>query len=121
MQKIENPRLEQKRAFLEGSQELDFHAEGRAAIYAWVERTLRQQRYTKLSRETKGLVRRFVAKMTGLSRAQLTRLINKFVKTQEVKPTVYRRRRFQRRYTTADVATLVEVDLAHGRLSGSRQ
>ena len=72
MQKIENPSPEQMRAFLEGSQELDFHAEGRAAIYAWVERTLKQQRYTKLSRETKGLVRRFVAKMTGLSRAQLT-------------------------------------------------
>ena len=72
MQKIENPSPEQMRAFLEGSQELGFHAEGRAAIYAWVERTLKQQRYTKLSRETKGLVRRFVAKMTGLSRAQLT-------------------------------------------------
>jgi hypothetical protein len=56
--------------------------------------------------------------MTGLSRAQVTRLISQFVKTQGVKPTVYRRRRFRRRYTTADVATLVEVDQAHGRLSG---
>ncbi|MCX6604275.1 MAG: hypothetical protein NTV52_11860 [Acidobacteria bacterium] len=118
MQQTENPSLEQMRAFLEGRQELDFHAEGRAAIYAWVERTLRRQRHPKLSRESKGLVRRYIAKMTGLSRAQLTRLINKFVKTQEVKPTVYRRRRFRRRYTTADVATLVAADQAHGRLSG---
>ena len=104
--------------FLDGSQELDFPAEGRAAIYAWVERTLRPQRYPKLSRKSKGLVRRYIAKMTGLSRAQLTRLIHKFLKTQEVKPTVYRRRRFRRRDTTADVATLVAVDQAHGRLSG---
>ena len=118
MQKIENPSLEQMQAFLEGSQELHFHAEGRADIYAWVDRTLRQQRYAKQSRETKGLVRRYVGKMTGLSRAQVTRLIRQFVKTQGVKPTVYRRRRFRRRYTTADVATLVEVDQAHGRLSG---
>ena len=118
MQEIENPSLEQMRAFLEGSQEVHFHAEGRADIYAWVDRTLRQQRYAKQSRETKGLVRRFVGKMTGLSRAQVTRLISQFVKTQGVKPTVYRRRRFRRRYTTADVVTLVEVDQAHGRLSG---
>lgn len=118
MQKIENPSLEQMRAFLDDSQEWDFHAEGRADIYAWVDRTLRQQRYPKQSRETKGLVRRYVGKMTGLSRAQVTRLIRQFVKTQGVKPTVYRRHRFRRRYTTADVATLVEVDQAHGRLSG---
>ena len=118
MQEIENPSLEQMQAFLEGSQEVHFHAEGRADIYAWVERTLRQQRYAKRSRETKGLVRRYVGKMTGLSRAQVTRLISQFVKTQGIKPTVYRRRRFRRRYTTADVAALVEVDQAHGRLSG---
>lgn len=118
MQEIENPTLEQIRAFLETSQEVHFHAEGRADIYAWVDRTLRQQEYAKLSRETKGLVRRYLTKMTGLSRAQVTRLIGQFGKTQAVQPTVYRRHRFGRRYTTADVATLVEVDQAHGRLSG---
>lgn len=118
MQEIENPSREQMQAFLASSQEVRFHAEGRAEIYGWLDRTLRQQRYSKLSRETKGLVRRYAIKMTGLSRAQVTRLISQFVKTQWVKPTVYRRRRFRRRYTTADVATLVEVDQAHGRLSG---
>jgi len=118
MQKIENPSLKQMRAFLDRSQEWDFQAEGRADIYARVGRTLRQQRYPKQSRETKGLVRRCAGKMTGLSRAQVTRPIRQFVKTQGVKPTVYRRRRFRRRYTTADVATLVEVDQAPGRPSG---
>jgi transposase InsO family protein len=118
MQEIENPSLEQMQAFLEGSREVHFHAEGRADIYAWVDRTLRQQRYSQLGRDTKGLVRRYVAKMTGLSRAQVTRLTGQFVKTKAVKPTVYRRRRFRRRYTTADVATLVEVDQVHGWLNG---
>lgn len=118
MQEIENPSLEQLQAFLEGSQEVHFHAEGRADIYAWVDRTLRQQQYSQLGRATKGLVRRYVTKMTGLSRAQVTRLIGQFVKTKTVKPPVYRRPRFRRCYTTADVATLVEVDQVHGRLSG---
>lgn len=118
MQEIENPSLEQVRAFLETSQDVRFHAEGRADIYAWVDRTLKQQNYAKASREAKGLMRRYLIKMTGLSRAQVTRLISQFIRTRAVRPTVYRRRRFGRRYTPADVAALVEVDQAHGRLSG---
>ena len=70
MQQTENPSLEQTQTFWEGSQELDVHVEGRAGLYAWVERTLRQQRQPKLKRESKGLVRRHIAKKTGLSRAQ---------------------------------------------------
>jgi transposase len=118
MQEMENPSLEQIQAFLEASQDVCFHAEGRADIYAWVDRTLRQQSYPKQSRAHKGLLRRYVMKMTGLSRAQVTRLIGQYEKTRAVRATVYRRRRFPRRYTAADVALLVEVDQAHGRLNG---
>ena len=118
MQEIENPGLEQIAAFLVSSQEVQFHAEGRAGVYAWVDRTLKQQNYPKLGRQQKGLVRQYMKKMTGLSRAQVTRLIHQFDKTRAVKPTVYRRRRFRRRYTAADVALLVQVDQAHGRLNG---
>ena len=118
MQEIENPSLVQMQAFLESSQEVHFHAEGRTDIYAWVDRTLRQQNYPKLSRAHKGLVRGYVKKMTGLSRSQMTRLIGQFAQTLAVTPTVYQRRRFPRRYTAADVTLLVDVDQAHGRLSG---
>jgi transposase InsO family protein len=119
MRENENPSLDQIQAFLESSQEVHFQAEGRADIYAWVGRTLKQQDYAKLNRAAKGLVRSYVKKMTGLSRAQMTRLIGRFAKTQAVKPTVYRRHRFRRRFTLADVALLVAVDQAHGRLNGS--
>jgi transposase InsO family protein len=118
MQEIENASLEQIQAFLEASQEVEFHAEGRGDIYAWVDRTLRQYKYPKLVRSGKGLLRRYVAKMTGMSRAQVTRLIRRYGEGQAVTPTVYRRRRFARRYTPADVALLVELDQAHGVLSG---
>lgn len=118
MQEMENPSLEQIKTFLVSSQGVQFHAEGRAEVYAWVDRTLRQQKYPKLGRAEKGLVRRYIQKMTGLSRAQVARLIRQFDKTRAVKPTVYRRHRFRRRYTTADVALLVQVDQAHGRLNG---
>ena len=72
--------LEQIRAFLEGSQEVGFQALHRAELYDWVQRTLGHHDYPKLERTAKGLVRRFVAKMTGLSRAQTTRLIGAYQK-----------------------------------------
>ena len=119
MDDSESLNLEQIQAALDASREMQFHAEGRADIYAWVDRMLRRHDYSKLRREDKGLVRRYIEKMTGLSRAQTARLIKKFAETLEVKPTVYRRRQFQRLYTRADVALLVEVDQAHGRLNGA--
>ncbi len=119
MQENENPSLEQIRVFLEASHEVQFRAEGRTDIYAWVERTLRQQDYPKLNRNNKGLVRLYVVKMTGRSRSQVTRMIGQFEKTKAVRPTVYRRCRFARSYTVADVALLVEVDQAHGKLNGA--
>ena len=54
MQAIENPRVEQIQVWLTASHEVSFQAEGRADIYAWVDRTLRQQHYPKLSRANKG-------------------------------------------------------------------
>lgn len=67
--------LEQIRAFLEASGEVRFQAHDRRELYEWVNQTLRRQDYGKLKREGKGLVRRYLAKMTGLSRAQVARLI----------------------------------------------
>ena len=66
---------------------------------AWVNQTLRQQRYEELKRSERGLVRRYVAKMTGLSRAQVTRLITMYLGGDEVKAQAYRRRCFPRRYS----------------------
>jgi hypothetical protein len=56
--------------------------------------------------------------MTGLSRAQSTRLIGSYVKAGRIAPKPSLRPRFQRRYTAADVELLASVDQAHERLSG---
>jgi transposase InsO family protein len=64
------------------------------------------------------MLRRYVEKMTGLSRAQVTRLIAAYAATGRVKATEYKRHRFAARYTKADVDLLAYVDKAHGNLSG---
>ena len=110
--------LEEIRAFLVGTAPVEFAGHGRAERYAWVEQTLRQHDYGRLKRAAKGLLRRYAAKVTGLSRAQVTRLIRSYLGQGEVKPTAYQRRKFTPRYTAADVALLAYVDRAHGTLSG---
>jgi transposase InsO family protein len=110
--------LEQIQAFLEGSGELCFQAEDRQELYRWVNQSLREQDYGRLKRSGKGVVRRYLAKMTGMSRAQVARLIRCYQRGEEVKPRVYRRHRFSSRYTRADVELLAVVDEAHETLSG---
>jgi transposase InsO family protein len=110
--------LEQIRAFLEASDEVQFEGRDRRELYSWVNQILRQQDYARLKREGKGLVRRYLAKMTGLSRAQVTRLIRCYQEGEEVKPRVYRRHRFPGRYGGADIELLAAVDEAHETLSG---
>ena len=110
--------LEQIRAFLEGSDEVRFEGRNREEVYGWVNQTLRQQRYEELKRSGRGWVRRYLSKMTGLSRAQMTRLVKLYREGEEVKPKPYRRHRFPRRYTREDIELLARVDEAHEVLSG---
>ena len=110
--------LEQIRAFLAGSVEVRFNGVGRAEVYAWVEPTLTRHGYAGLGRADKGVLRQYVARMTGLSRAQVTRLIAGYRKTGRVKAVQYQRRKFATRYTATDVGLLAYVDKAHGNLSG---
>ena len=110
--------LEQVRAFLAGSEEVRFVGQCRTEMYAWTERTLLRHRYARLSRREKGLLRLYVARMTGLSRAQVTRLIASYAEIGHVKAAPYQRRKFAARYTKADVELLAYVDKSHGNLSG---
>ena len=118
MQDGERLSLEQIQAFLEASDELRFEASDRRELYQWVGRTLVEQEYAGLGRASKGLVRRYVAKMTGLSRAQVTRLIGQYRDRGQVQAKVYRRHRFATRYQRDDIALLAAVDEAHETLSG---
>jgi transposase InsO family protein len=118
MQAAEHMSLEQIQAFLEASDEVEFKALNKQEIYGWVNQTLQRLHYRKLKRSARGLVRRYVMKMTGLSRAQATRLLGMYLRGEEVQPKPYRRHRFQSRYTRQDAELLASVDEAHDTLSG---
>ena len=118
MRNTERLSLAEIRALLEASQ-VEFEAEAkRQEVYEWVTATLCQQEYWKQHREVKGLLRRYVAKMTGLSRAQVTRLIRRYQQDGVVRERTSKRNRFRSRYTAEDIERLATVDEVHETLSG---
>ena len=118
MHEAEKLSLEGISRFVEASEEIRFESKSRAQVYGWVERVLIQQEYARQGKAARGLVRRYIEKMTGMSRAQTTRLIGCYTATGQVRPTVYRRRCFPERYTRSDIELLASVDEAHETLSG---
>ena len=118
MHEAEQLDLDQIQAFLKASAGIRFEGKTREQIYNWVEKVLVHHQYPQQGRRVRGLLRQYLEKMTGLSRAQVTRLIQRYQKSGKVQVTVYRRHRFPQRYTARDVELLAHVDEAHETLSG---
>ena len=118
MQHAEHLTPTQMQQFLEAGATLSFAGTGRKPVYALIERTLRGCQYPALSKKDKGIVRRYLAKVSGFSRSQITRLIARWRERGVLEPRASRRRRFPRRYTPDDITRLAAVDAAHEGLSG---
>jgi len=110
--------LEEVGRFVAASAGIRFEGQDRGQVYGWVEQVLVGQEYARQGKAARGLLRRYIEKMTGLSRAQVTRLVARYAASGRVAVTVYRRHRFRQRYTCADIELLAAVDEAHETLSG---
>jgi transposase len=110
--------LEQVERFVEGSQPLEFKGVHAKEKYQWIEEVLRKFRYRRLRKAGKGLIRRYIEKVTGYSRAQVARLIGKYQETGQIEVEEYRRHRFPRKYSALEVSLLARTDELHGWLSG---
>ena len=72
------------RAVIDGNDRLDYQFTDREAAYEFIRRTLVRFNYPTLSKPDKGVIGRYLAKMTGLSRAQMTRLVGQHRATGRV-------------------------------------
>ena len=67
--------LDQIRRYLKVDRAAGLQTDRRESIYAFIRQTLERFEYHRLRKADKGLIKAFLAKATGFSRAQLTRLI----------------------------------------------
>lgn len=110
--------LEQIREFMSGSAEYEFRGQDRKEVYEWMEKLLCRHEYWVRKKAEKGLLRSYAEKVSGLSRAQVTRLIARYAEDGDLKARRYQRYRFERQYTAKDIELLAWVDEAHQTLSG---
>lgn len=111
--------IEQLELFTRASYGVAFRFRTRAEKYLWVHRVLQRFFYFTLRKKSRCVVKKFIRSITKYSNAQLKRLL---VKQRTVYTIVPASRAnsssFPTRYTTDDVARLIEMDDAHGTLSG---
>jgi len=118
MKNLERLTLAEMKEFVTTNRHVGWSALERESVYGLIEHVLKAQQYRRLSKGQKGIVRSFLAKVTGMSRAQMTRLIQRWMETRRIERKPMQRPNFPRRYTAVDIATLAEVDAAHEDLSG---
>jgi transposase InsO family protein len=112
--------VEQVRQVLEGTQEVEFRrTEDDEERYGWIAAVLQRFGYRQLPRGDRAPVLAYLQRLSGYSRAQITRLVSRWVSGKSLVK-LYRSppHAFARRYTSADVALLAEVDRAMGTMSG---
>ena len=111
--------IAQLEQFLTGTQPIAFMvASGQVDIYLDIQRTLVKFRYPSLDKRSKGVVMRFLIKITGYSRQQITRLIKQYSDTGKIERQQRPYQGFERIYTAEDIRLLASLDERHETLSG---
>lgn len=112
--------LEQLRGFLAGAVDLGLTPTAEpGARYGFIKQVLKRFKYPLQSKAHRGLIRRYLQRVTGYSRPQLTRLIAQYLRSGRL----VRRYRatktsYTRKFTSEDIVLLAELDSLHGTLSG---
>ena len=70
--------LEDVRTFLAGTLEVEFSIQDKDERYRWIEQTLRRYKYRMLGRIDRGVILRYVERVSGYSRQTVTRLVAQY-------------------------------------------
>jgi len=110
--------LAQLQAFLNGTVAVDF-AVATEERYGFIARIVHRFGYRRLKRAGKAVVLRFLERVSGYSRQQITRLVKRGGERAALTKRYHgSRTSFARTYTSADVRLLAATDTLHGTLSG---
>ena len=105
--------------FLKESQVIEFKKRSRKEAYQWIEETLKRFDYLYLGKKEKGLIKKYIEKVTGYSRPQVTRQIREYRQTGRVSVKEYKRNKFERKYTSKDIRLLAQTAELHDYPNGA--
>ena len=106
--------VDQWAEFLSGTQAVVFSViSDKDDCYRWIQGELVKFRYQRRGKREKGVVIRYLMKISGYSRQQLTRLIAQYRKTGKLKRQQRTLAGFARKYTLQDIRLLAAMDERH--------
>ncbi len=106
--------IDQLSEFLSGTQTVAFSIIlDKDECYSWIEKVLFKFQYRKLGKQDKGVLIRYLMKISGYSRQQITRLITQYRKTGKCKRRQRTMAGFARKYTHQDIRLLAAMDERH--------
>jgi len=115
--------LTQIESFVHLDHAFQFEVATKKEKYQWISEALKRFEYHRFKRKEKKekmIVCAYIKKVTGISKAQLKRLIKKHKKAKTLVPNYSHNRKhgFPKKYGAQDIARLIQTDVAHGHLSG---
>jgi len=75
--------------------------------------------YLYLGKKERGLIKKYLQKVTGYSRPQVTRQIREYRETGRVRLKEYKRNKFERKYTNKDIQLLAQTAELHDYPNGA--
>lgn len=110
--------IDDLRNFIDGVTLITFRPLEYEERAAWIRHVLIRFKYLALKRANKRVLRVYMMKLSGLSRAQIARHVRAYKKGRGI-CIPYVRNRFSVKYTAEDVEVLTETDNLHQRLNGA--
>ena len=92
--------------------------DGKDAVYAWIDTTLRRFHYRKCGKKDKGIIRRYLCLYSGYTDSHIDHLIARWKKHSVLRRIARTQPEFERVYGAADIALLAEVALAYRHQNG---
>jgi len=105
-------------AYVSGAKAVRLRCRDKTEAYGYIQRVLIAHRYLRLKKPAKNTLRRYVMAVTGYSKAQLDRLIGRYVAYGRITPAVRTQPTFKGIYTREDMAELARIDDLFEGLSG---
>jgi len=105
--------LDDIRAFLEGTVEVEFSIADKGECYQWAQHTLVKFSYLSCSKKGKGLITRYLEQVSGYSSRQIKRLVQQYRNTGYIKRQQRTVSGFERFYLTEDAVLLAKTDKLH--------
>ena len=110
--------LDQVKQFVAGTEPVSFKPISRKESYRWLAKTLKQFDYFNLRKRDKCMVQKYLRKVTGYSRQQLSRLIEQYRENHWIGHNRKPRNMFPQHYQRSDILLLAKTDECHQTLSG---